>query len=83
MENIIKPGTLLALLLVACDGGLPTDSDAQARDSGTDAACTQWGRVSTCPDGTVGCDAMVCLSHDPQACPPGPWGCAGIDAGTP
>ena len=68
----------LALLLSACDG-MQTDSDAQQVDA--DAPCTSWGRVSTCPDGTIGCDDMICLSHEPQACPPGPWGCAGIDGG--
>jgi hypothetical protein len=69
----------LALLLttsaVACGEGtldVATQVDGGAPD--TEADCTQWGRISTCPDGTIGCDRAVCLSHDPSVCP-GPWPC--------
>lgn len=73
---------MLALGLGACEG-MPVDGTgvdgAAGVDSGapdTEAPCTEWGRVSVCPDGTIGCDAMVCLSHTPPACAPGPWPCS-------
>jgi hypothetical protein len=67
---------VLAFALLASCGGIdaqePT-TDAvlgPAIDSGVDSKgdCTVWGRVSTCPDGSIGCDRMICLSHDPQPC---------------
>jgi hypothetical protein len=71
----------------ACEGtdGLPTTPDAELAPTidgsvAPECDCTVWGRVSTCPDGTPGCDAMVCLSHEKQACP-GPWPC--LDGGQP
>jgi hypothetical protein len=85
MKNLLL-SLVVSFGLTACEGaGLPGGVDAvDAEVVGVDAderPCTSWGRVSVCPDGTVGCDAMICISHEPQACPPEPWGCAGIDAG--
>jgi hypothetical protein len=73
IEKLLYTLTLSIALwgFAGCDG-MPFDATA---DAGTDAECTEWGRVSTCPDGTVGCDRMVCLSYAPPACPPGPWPC--------
>jgi hypothetical protein len=68
MKSLITALSLsLALSLTACDA-TPFDPAVDvSQDSGTDTLgdCTEWGRISTCPDGTIGCDAMVCLSHDP------------------
>ena len=58
----------LSISSIACDQG-PLSADPPG--AGTPDAlgdCTQWGRVSTCPDGTPGCDRMVCLSYDPTIC---------------
>lgn len=75
---------LLTLSLGACDlDGLSVQPDAaQAPDAqvelDTEADCTEWGRVSMCADGTVGCDSMVCLSRAPRACAPSPFPCPGV-----
>lgn len=71
----------LSLTLAACDN-MPLDeaNDASADvrplvdtslTPDTETPCTVWGRVSTCPDGTIGCDRMICLSRDPSlpSCP--------------
>ena len=71
--------SIALFIMPACGAfeGLTTVPDAGLVDTGgtdQEGDCTQWGRISTCPDGTIGCDRMVCLSHDPNACQ-GPWGC--------
>ncbi len=63
----------LGIALAGCGGD---GMDTSPVDTGTDteADCTLWGRVSTCPDGTPGCDRVVCLSHAPR-CTNDPWPC--------
>lgn len=77
--------TLLALLTVlalGCGGGpldVPPTGDADApdvqRDAGGDALCTVWECRQSGPHSCT----MLCMSYEPQPCPPGPWPCS-VDA---